>query len=192
MKKEIEILFEDETMLTTKKILENGISKSTLGRLIKMGELQRVARGLYTLPNELHDLMYILHQKYKKGVFSHESALYIHGMTDRNPETHVMTVYRNYNVKKSEKYPVNFKYVSSDVLDLGVEWMETDFGNKIPVYNIERTICDIIRSDTKMDSYVVNYALREFASKAKFSKMMLYAEKLGIANKVRKKLEVLL
>ena len=103
-----------------------------------------------------------------------------------------MTVYRNYKVEKKEEFKVQFKYVDKSILSLGVEIKETEMGNEIPVYNIERTICDIIKSDTKMDSYVVNQAIRRYVENGKLSKLMICASKMGIGKKVRKKLEVLI
>ncbi len=180
------------TYISTKRLLNIGISKSSISRFVKNGDLIRVSRGLYSINDELDDIMYILHNIYKTGVFSHESALYLHGLSDRKPEIHVMTVYRNYKVEKKEEFKVQFKYVDKSILSLGVEIKETEMGNKIPVYNIERTICDIIKSDTKMDSYVVNQAIRRYIENGKLSKLMIYASKMGIEKKVRKKLEILI
>jgi len=182
----------EKIYVTTKELLEIGISKSSISRLTSTGKLIRVSRGVYSLESNLIDVMYILHSKYKIGVFSHESALYIHGLTDRNPETHVLTVSRNYKVIKSAEYSVQFKYVDKSILNLGKEIKLSDMGNRIPVYNIERTICDIIKSDTKMEPYVVNQAIRQYVQKGKLSKLMIYAAKMGIEKKVRKKLEVLI
>lgn len=182
----------ENTYITTQKLLEIGISKSSISRLVSKGSLVRATRGIYSIGDEFDDIMFLIHNKYKAGVFSHESALYLHGLTDRNPEVHVMTVARNYKINKSEEFKVKFKYAEKSKLQLGIEIKHTDMGNEVPVYNVERTICDIIKNDTKMDSYVVNYALREFALKSKFSKLMIYAKKLGIEKKVRKKMETLL
>ncbi|MEA1974032.1 MAG: type IV toxin-antitoxin system AbiEi family antitoxin domain-containing protein [Bacillota bacterium] len=182
----------EKTYISTRELINLGISKASISRLVSKGDLIRVERGLYCRQDIIHDIMFILHHKYKQGVFSHESALYIHGLTDRNPTFHVMSVPRNYRVTKSKKYNIEFKYVDKSMLNLGLKMYLSNMGNMIPVYDIERTICDIIKSDTKMDSYEVNSAIRKYASKKKFSKLMLYAKKLGIERKVRKKLEVLL
>lgn len=176
--------------ITAKELNELGISKSSVSYLVSTGKLYRASRGVYSLENGMEDTMYLLHNKYKVGVFSHESALYTHGLTDRIPETHVMSVPKNYKVAKTGG--IAFKYVDRSVLNFGVETHKTDFGHEISVYNVERTICDIIKSDTKMEPYIVNNAIRQYLVSAKLAKLMIYASKLGIENKVRKKLEVLL
>ncbi len=188
----IEDFFKEKEYLTTAELIKKGISKSSISLLVKKGKLVRVSQGLYTLENEIIDTMYVLHMVYGVAIFSHESALYLHGLIDRNLEKNVMTVYRSYKVKNNDNFDIQFKYVDKLILELGVEYRETDMGNKVPVYNLERTICDIIKNDSKMDASVVNNALREYMTKAKLSKLMIYASKMGIENKVKKKLEVLL
>ncbi len=182
----------DRAYISTKELLDMGIAKSSISRLASEGKLIRVSRGLFSIEDDFIDEMYVLHNRYKSAVFSHESALYLHGLTDRNPEIHVMTVGRNFKAPFRKEYRVQFKYVDKAVLALGMEYKMSDLGNEIPVYDVERTICDIIKSDTKMDSYVVNSAIRQYVKKGKLSKLMIYASKMGIEKKVRKKLEVLI
>lgn len=67
-----------------------------------------------------------------------------------------------------------------------MEYKLSDMGNEIPVYDVERTICDIIKSDTKMDSYVVNSAIRQYVKNGKLSKLMVYASKMGIEKKLER------
>lgn len=182
----------ERAYISTKELLVMGMSKSSISRLVSEGKLIRVSRGLYSIDDDFIDEMYVLHNRYKTAIFSHESALYLHGLTDRNPDIQVMTVGRNYKATPLKEYRVRFKYVDKAVLALGMEYKLSDMGNEIPVYDIERTICDIIKSDTKMDSYVVNTAIRQYVRKGKLSKLMIYASKMGIEKKVRKKLEVLI
>lgn len=180
----------DKLYMTTTELIELGVSKSSISYLVSTGKIYRVSRGLYSLENGFEDTMYVLQNRYKIGVFSHESALYIHGLTDQIPENHVMSVPKNYKVTKATG--IVFKYVDRKMLNFGAETKTTDFGHEISIYNIERTICDIIKSDTKMEPYVVNNAIRQYLITAKLSKLMIYAARIGIENKVRRKLEVLL
>ena len=72
--------------------------------------------------------------------------------------------------------------------------MESPFGMKIKVYDIERTICDIIKNKNKMDAEIFSKSLKEYAkSKDKnLSKLTKYARTMNIENKVREYMEVLL
>jgi len=72
--------------------------------------------------------------------------------------------------------------------------MMTSFGNKVNVYSIERTICDIIRSRNRMDGQVVNEALKRlpYRNEIDFAKVMVIAGTMKIEKIVRGYLEVLL
>jgi predicted transcriptional regulator of viral defense system len=180
----------EKLYITTQELIEMGVSKSSISYLVSTGKIKRISRAIYSLENDFIDVMYVLNNKYSIGVFSHESALYIHGLTDQIPEIHVMSVPKNYNVSKTNG--IVFKYVDRTILNLGAEVKTTEFGHQIKVYNVERTICDIIKSDTKMERSIVNSAIRQYLETAKLSKLMLYAAKIGVENKVRRKLEVLI
>lgn len=184
--------FKENTYISTKELIDADVSKSSISYLVSTGQIRRISRGIYSINDKFDDTMYLLHCKYKMAVFSHESALYIHDLTDQVPEIYDLTVARNYKVNPTKEFKIKFKYVDKKVLNLGVEMKDTGMGNKVPVYNVERTICDIIRSDSKIESYVVNNAIRKYMLSAKLSKLMIYAKKMNIENKVKKKLEVLL
>jgi len=189
---EVSRALKEKKYMTRQELLNLGVTDSILSRWVQMGKINRVSRGIYSYEEDVIDIMFLLQQKYKRAIFSHESALYLHDLSDRIPETHVMTVYRNYNVRKNDMTPVVFRYVDEKIHGLGVMEMDTMFGNRVLAYNVERTICDIIRSETKMEKYTVNFALREYAKVAKFSKLMIYAKQMGLEQIVMRKMEVLL
>lgn len=189
---EVKRILSEKRYISRQELIELGLSDSTLSRWVQEGKLNRVARGIYSCEEDILDVMFLLQQKYKKAIFSHESALYLHDLTDRIPDVHTMTVPRKYNVKVGEMTPVIFRYIDEKIHDLGIIKAYTPFGNQVKVYDVERTICDIIRSETKMDKYIVNVALREYARKGKFAKLMFMAKQMGIEKVVLKKMEVLL
>jgi len=73
-------------------------------------------------------------------------------------------------------------YVDNDIYELGLTEVETPMGNKVKVYDIERCICDIIRSKNRMDSEHVKHSVREYIKRndKDLVKLSSYAEKLGI------------
>ena len=80
-----------------------------------------------------------------------------------------------------------------ELLNLGVMDYKLDSGNIIRVYDLDKTICDIIKNKKKFDSVLFNKAIREyFYSKKKNTlKLYEYAKKMNIYNKVRDTFEVL-
>lgn len=63
-----------------------GIARRELSEAVERGELVRLARGVYALPDAWEDEFAIAQHRFSRGVFSHETALYLHGLTDRVPD----------------------------------------------------------------------------------------------------------
>jgi hypothetical protein len=92
----------------------------------------------------------------------------------------------------SEKFKIY--YIKKEIHSLGVEKRETSFGNEISVYNIERTICDVIRSRNRMDVQIVNDAMKRYVKLKSndYSLLYAYAKELKVESVLRDYLEVLL
>lgn len=179
---EIRFKLDEKGILTSKEMSELGINTQTLSYWTKVGKIKRVARGIYSLPDALVDTLYVLQLRCKKGVYSHETALYLHGVSDRTPLENIMTVPSGYNVESFSEDPVSFRYINSKLHKIGVTQMKTSHGNMVSVYDLERTICDIIRSRETIDKAIVNSALREYMTlkNAQPVKLSLYSKKLGM------------
>lgn len=192
-KKILEIMKNNNGIISNKESIKYGISRTALHRLKEEGEIYSISRGLYSLNDEIPDTMLVIQHRCKKGIFSHESALYFHELTNRTPSQHVMTVPASYNTTSMKDLPVKFRYVKLNFIEIGKKIMNTNQGNKIYMYDIERTICDLIRNKANMDVGIVNNALRQYANsnKSKYSLLMIYAKKLGIDKKVRNAMAVL-
>jgi predicted transcriptional regulator of viral defense system len=190
----LEIINKNNGIISNKDALEYGITRVALHRLKEEGILRSVSRGVYSLNNESPDMMWIIQNRCRKGTFSHETALYFHDLTDQTPSEHVMTVPASYNTKTLKDLPVEFRYVKPEFIDLGKKKVKTNQGNDVFVYDLERTICDIIRNKESMDDHTVNYAIREYVynKKSKISLLMIYAKKMGLEKKVRATMGVLL
>ncbi|MDR1496613.1 MAG: type IV toxin-antitoxin system AbiEi family antitoxin domain-containing protein, partial [Clostridiales Family XIII bacterium] len=84
-------------MVTSKQVTESGFHRSILSALVESKELVQIDRGMYLRPSAWEDEMYLLQYRFSKGIFSHETALYLHGMTDRTPARYTMTFPWGYN-----------------------------------------------------------------------------------------------
>ena len=180
--------------LFTKDISEYGISKSYLSEFVKKRGLERVAHGVYIDADTWYDELYILSLRNSKAVFSHETALYIHGLTEREPlETHVSVPYA-YNAKHLRDKQICVHQVKDDLYEMGLTKAETNCGNRVAVYDLERTVCDMVKTRDKKDPQMFLYAIKEY-SKLKnknIVNLMRYAERMGVENEVRMYMEVLL
>lgn len=171
-----------------------GISRAYLQEYIKTNEFERVAYGLYKSPDAWMDELYILSLKNEKAVCSFETALMLHGLTEREPAEIFVTVPRTYNASHLRNKGINVYQVKEDWVNLGRTITKTTYGNEVSVYDMERTICDIVRVKDKKDPQMFAYAIKEYAKSEKknLPRLMKYAKEFGIEAELRQYMEVLL
>ncbi|WP_347352518.1 type IV toxin-antitoxin system AbiEi family antitoxin domain-containing protein [Acetoanaerobium noterae] len=188
------LLLEKEGMLLTKDIIEAGISKQLLSKYVKKGYIERVAQGVYLSKDAFEDEMYVLQARSKKAIFSHETALYLHDLTDRDPLQYTVTLPSGYNASNFKNDGIYVYFIKNDLLNLGVEYGKTPFGRNIRVYNKERTICDIVRNRNVINSAIINEGIRRYLSKKEkdIPKLLQYAEKFRVEKIIRQYVEVLI
>ena len=179
--------------LNTKDVTVNNIPRFYLTKLIKTGKIERVSRGVYIKKNELVDEFVILQSKSKNAIYSNTTALYLHGFSNRIPIKYDITINNGYNGSLQKEDNVNLFYTKKELLELGAINYKLDSGNIIKVYDLDKTICDIIKNKKKIDAEIFNKAIREyFYSKKKNTlKLYEYAKKMNIYNKVSDTFEVL-
>lgn len=197
MKKKEEILniaSKNGGYITTKELTEYNINSRFLTSLVKEKKLSRASRGYYILPNTFSDDFYIILSKCKKAVFSDATALYFHNLSDRTPLIYDITLPYGYGNCYKDMPNVCLHYVKKENIDLGMIEIESPFGMKIKTYDMERTICDIIKNKNKMDIEIFVKALKEYSrlKNKDPNKLMRYAKKLNVEKKVREYMEVLL
>ena len=188
------LLREKEGMLLTKDIIEAGISKQLLSKYVKKGYIERVAQGVYLSKDAFEDAMYVLQARSKKAIFSHETALYLHDLTDRDPLQYTVTLPSGYNASNFKNDGIYVYFIKNGLLNLGVEYGKTPFGRNIRVYNKERTICDIVRNRNVIDSAIINEGIRRYLSEKEkdIPKLLQYAEKFRVEKIIRQYVEVLI
>jgi predicted transcriptional regulator of viral defense system len=187
------LIKKSEGVITTKLVEENSIHREYLRELVRDGDLERVAFGIYITPEMWEDKLMILQLRKNKMIYSHETALYLNDFTDRDPVQYVVTVPHGYNPTRLKKEGLNVHTVKRDLFGLGVCYRETAFGHKVKTYDIERTICDILRDRNNQDPAIVNDAIkRYFRKKDKdLNKLMKYAGLLRVENVLKPYLEVM-
>lgn len=157
------------------------IHRMYLSIMKEKGLIEKVAAGIYIDTNKIEDNYYVFGLSMPNVIYSHMTALYFHGLSIKAPtDIYDITVKRSYNSNHLKKH--NVFYVSDDIYELGLTEVETLMGNKVKVYDIERCICDIIRSKNRMDFEHIKHSVREYLKRKDkdLVKLSLYAEKLGI------------
>ena len=181
-------------IITSTRVTKAGIPRRCLGSMVRSGLLRQAERGVYTLPDTWEDELYILQWRFSKGIFSHETALYLHHMTDSTPSRYTMTFPFGYNPGNVHNRGVTAKVVSEEMYPLGIIALASPNGNLIQVYNIERTLCDMVKTRHKADIQVVNQAMRMYVGSRNkdIAKLMDYAGLLRVKPKVQTYMEILL
>lgn len=185
---------ENNGTITSSEIDKMGISRGSLEFLVKNGKLERSVRGVYILPEMWDDDMYNLQVRFKRGVFSCETALFLNDLTDRTPNKYYMTFPIGYNVTSLKDENVKAFRTKQEFYELGIITAKTTIGNPVKVYNAEKTLCDILRKKNNVDIQVVADAFKQYAKRNKKNIPLLseYAKIMRVEKKLRSYLEVLI
>ena len=180
-------------VITTADVVRAGISRMTLSQFVKDGKLERVAHGRYTRPETFADELYLLQQQSKKITFSHETALFLHDMAERTPIKHSLTIPSNSKLSPALSNGCKVYYVKPELHSVGTCWLPSKMGNKVLAYNMERTVCDILRSRNRIDSQTFAAAINNYTSgkRQDWKLLMEYAEIFRVTKLLRQYLEVL-
>ena len=189
-----EMLAQNNGIITASQVTEANTPRHYLKKMLDMGLLVKVGRGIYIKPEMWEDEMYILQYRYSRGIFSHETALYIHGLTDRTPIKYTMTFPYGYHVQSLKQENVKIKKSVEDLYELGLTCGVSPYGNPIRLYDAEKTLCDIIKGNNSCDIQIVNQAMKQYARMPGKNIMQLfdYAEKVRVKPKILSYMEVLL
>lgn len=179
------LIKENNGYITTKQLENFGISRNYLSIMTKKKMIERVAKGIYIDATKIEDVYYVLSISTPKIIYSHMTALYFHNLSIKAPDNCFdITVTKKYNNPKLKKH--NVFYVDDKYYDIGIIEIKTPQGNKVKVYDMERCICDIIRSKKRMDLEHVKYAVKEYLKRKdnNLIKLSKYADIFGIKKEV--------
>lgn len=181
-------------MLLTKNAIQGGIKKDEFYRFIAANHFEKAAHGIYLSPEAWEDESFVLHQRCPQAVFSHDEALFYHGLTDREPIQQTLTIYSGYNTQKLKESGIKVFTVKKELLNVGKIIVENSYGHKIPVYDLERTICDLMRSRRYFEIQDFQTAIKTYVKRPDkdLNKLMTYAPLFRVEKRIRQYMEVLL
>lgn len=192
---EITKLVQNHDYITPRIVRKSGISKFKFYKYVRENGLEPVSRGMYFTRADLVDELYVLHQRCPNAVFSHDETFYYHGLTDREPFVHTFTIYSGYNAHRLIADGNCKVYtVKRELLDIGKIIVKDNDGNMIPMYDLERTICDLIRSRGGIEAQDFNSVLKAYVYRKDkdLNRLMEYAKLFRVDNVIRRYMEVLL
>lgn len=189
----VKFIQKSNTIVTTKDFKNKEISYYYINKLIKDNYIKRISTGIYGKTDSFDDEYYIFQQRYKKSVFSYNTALFMLGITEVTPDKIDITVSREYNVHSLDD-KVRVHYINKKYLNMGTIIVKSPFGNDVISYNIERTICDIVKNENSLDKEQINKIIRNCFANNKINGNMLieFAKKLKCERKIKAIMEVLI
>ena len=168
--------------ISTSDFLKLNISKPLLKKYVDKGLINKVSHGLYIDSNTLVDDEYVFQKRYPDAIYSYKTALSMLGLIKELPEEIEITV----NSKKRVLSNYKVHYVSDKYYDIGIIEINNMFNNPIKIYNAERCICDILKSDD-FDLELQNNILHDYfnSSGKDIDKLLEYSKVFNIYEKVR-------
>lgn len=190
----IKIMNKNNGILTSKDARKLGIDNKVLQRMHKSGELERLEHGIYMDSDQIEDEYFLTQYRCKRGIFSHETALFFNDLSDRTPLQLMLTIPSGYNTRLlKDKQRYKFFYIKEELHSIGKITITTPFGNTVYAYDKERTICDCLKKIEFLDADLVLDAIKKYMRMpgSDFAKLLEYAEIFNVRDQVRQYMEVL-
>ena len=188
------LLEKNNGFLKSSEAVAAGISRPYFREYVRSRGLERVAHGLYMSQDAWEDGTYVIQTRYPQAVFSHETALYLLNLAEREPFRYSITLKAGTNASGLTSQGVNVYKIKESLFYEGPAEASSPAGHSLRVYNPERTICDLIRSRRKMEIQDIQSAFREYVRRAdkNIPLLLRYANALSVEKTVRQYLQVLL
>ena len=186
---------QENLVITNKEAEELGYTRHNLSELTKSGQLERLRPGLYQLKGKVIDDFVLISSNSNRIIFSQQTALYLHDISDRTPNVFHISVPQGYNAShiKNRYKDLQVHYVKKDLYEIGKTEIKSPQGNLVPVYDIDRTICDIIIDSEKIDKQIFTEALKRYfkSPNKNLRRLIKYSRLFKIEDEIRKYMEVL-
>ena len=188
-------LLEERGIVRLREFKEAGVTAATVSRMCEAGDVARLARGLYQLPDApvgAHHSLAEAAKRQPKGVVCLVSALAFHGLTDQLPRAVWMAVGVRDWTPRAGTPPIRTVRFTEAFLADGVV-AERIEGVTVSVFGAAKTVADCFRHRRTVGRSVALEGLREALRqrKATPAEIARHAERGRVSTIVRPYLEAL-
>jgi hypothetical protein len=189
----MEYLKRNNGILSYREVKEARLSYRTYRKMIEQQVLEPLGNGLYGLADCYMDDWYLVQLRNPKGIYALDTALWLHGLSLTVPFEKTMMFPYGVNtsvIKQSQEVkPV----VTRTNYDVGIVEIERQKGQRIRIYEIERSLVECLRPVYKMDVQLIAQAFKLYFQKysVNYQKLMLYAKLFKVTDKIYSYIEVL-
>jgi predicted transcriptional regulator of viral defense system len=186
-------LAEHRPLLRANDLVARALPTVVLSRLVAAGKLERVARGVYSLPGRAlseHRSLAEVALRMPRGVVCLLSALRVHGIGTQAPFEVWLAIPPHTPTPRLDQPALRVVRMSGPALTEGIELIEID-GVQVPVFNPAKTVADCFKYRNKIGLDVALEALRDGWAQRKLTMDALwhYAAINRVANVMRPYLE---
>ena len=181
---------------TTGDLLRAGITRDQMRIMLGRNWIIPIKRGLFRsahYPFAGHEEILDVSKLVPHGVICLLSALYYHGMSERQPEEYQVAVHRDGTKPVLPRSsPISLFYFSTNQFETGPMAIDV-LGNTVMIYDAEKTLCDCARYEKKLGSDLVREGFLAYLRRPNrdIDKLLLYAKKTRALSLVMKYVEVL-
>ncbi|WP_096636175.1 type IV toxin-antitoxin system AbiEi family antitoxin domain-containing protein [Clostridium cochlearium] len=175
-------------VLKTSELNALGLSSRQIKKLVDSGDITRIKRGYYELSDNIYPEEAVIARLFPDAVIFLESALMHYGYTDRIPLAWQIAVDRD---SEKSQYKIDYPlieafYIEPKLLEIGLDVIQVE-EVEIKIFNRDRTICDVLRYENKLEREVFTNAIKRYIKdpKKNVRNLFEYAEKFNIKNKVQ-------
>ena len=150
-----ETALDQHGFVTTAQAANEGVSKATLSKLAARGRIERVAYGVYQIPQTPRShydrfMLAVLWTGAHEALISHESALDLYGVCSVNPKLIDITVAKGRRISRhgGEGYRIH----QANIVDADRAWRE-----EVPVATLRLAIEQCLKGDTP--TYLIGQAI---------------------------------
>ena len=178
--------------ITTNELSNLNIPTIVLTRMVEKKIIERIKPCLYVIKDSWGDEYFTLTFGNDSAVYSHFTALYFSDLCERVPIEYDITVKRNYSGTLRKNENVKLYYVEDKIFNLGLIEIKSPQGRIIKCYDVERCLCDLIKSKNNVYLEYLKYAFNEYykIQKNDTKKLYEYAKTLNVYDKVKEFMEV--
>ena len=163
-KQQLRRLFAKQSILRSRELESNGITRAVLARCVEDGVLVRVARGLYATadhsPSEHRALVQVA-KRVPDAVFCLLTALRFHELTTQSPHEVWVALAESARKPRLDYPKLRVARFSPAALAAGIEQHRVE-GVTIRVYSPAKTVADCFKYRNKVGIDVAVEALRDF------------------------------
>jgi len=183
-------------LVHTRDVVALGIPTVVLTRLVRVGQLLRVGRGVYTLPDSTMSAQRSIAEvalRAPRGVICLLSALRVHEIGTQAPFEIWLALPPGVAVPRIKSPAIRVVRMSGDALTQGIEKKNFD-GVEVRVFSAAKTVADCFKFRNKIGLDVALEALQETwrARKATINQLRQYAATDRVSKVMQPYMEALL